>query len=85
MSDCIPGSIVHICIIDGAVKLVVRRYLPHAAQTDPFAQYCDFPAKTFSPALDETLTTIPLDNVECHFAQYLFSDKMGVLPLTDSW
>ena len=89
MHDCIPGSIVHICSIDGLVRLVVRRYLPYAGfsegQLDPFTQYCDFPAKTFSPVLDEAVTIIPLEHIECHFAQFLFSDKLIVCALTDLW
>ena len=85
MKESVPGCIQYICIVDGSVKLAVRQYLPCTSIVgqDPFARYYDFPAKLSSSDLDTTLIVIPMKYVGCHFAQYIISDKMVVLALSD--
>lgn len=83
-SAAIPGSIEYIYSINSAFRFAVRRYTPPVLiEPDPFAQWADFPARTWSSQMSKTLETVQIDWVYSHFARYqLSSDQIVVLSLS---
>ena len=80
MSSAIPGSIQYIYEVDGQLRFAVRRYSPPTLEgRDQFAQYPDFPARTWSTRGTGALEEVEVSWVFCHFAQYNISDAHVVV------
>ena len=79
-SAAIPGSIQYIYRLDGQLRFAVRRYSSPALETpDLFAQYPDFPARTWSTGSADALEEVEVAWVFCQFAQYSISDDYVVV------
>ncbi|KIN97523.1 hypothetical protein M404DRAFT_114097, partial [Pisolithus tinctorius Marx 270] len=72
----VPGTIKYIYGRDGVFVFAVLRYslLPHATESDPFAAYPHFPAKSYSSALSNHLETVESSWVVSHFARWAVAD-----------
>ncbi|KAE9391973.1 hypothetical protein BT96DRAFT_831255 [Gymnopus androsaceus JB14] len=61
-------------------RLLVRAHLPlPKASYDPFRIFPDFPAKTYSTQMKDSLHVVDLDNVVAHAARFDFSHNRSVL------
>ena len=76
-STLVPGSIQHIYTVGGKTFFAVRQYhRPSSIETDPFAQWPEFRAQTWSTNGDaDTLEEVHVPWVHSHFAQLAISDK----------
>jgi len=79
-NDLVPGSIRYIFRCQGRIAFAVQRQLPLQGQiTDPFAKWHHFPAKLYSPKLQEQLEIVELDWIFAHYARWNISDSLAVV------
>jgi hypothetical protein len=65
-----PGTIEYIFTDGGPLRFAVQRYLPaKLVGPDPFAQWADFPAKSWSTTLGEELKEVEVEWIMSHFAR----------------
>jgi hypothetical protein len=79
-NQLVPGSIKYIFSLQGRTAFAVRRQLPLTGNfIDPFAKWFYFPAKLYSPQLQEQLEIVELDSIFAHYARWDITDKLAVV------
>lgn len=76
----VPACIKYIFSKQGALALAVQRQRPApVGTTDPFTRYPYFPAKLYSSKLSNTLETVQVDWIMCHFVRWQLSSDLSVV------
>lgn len=76
----VPGSIKFIYESEGSWLFAVQRQRPlTVASTDPYAAYPHFPAKLYSPVLEEKLETVRVAWAVGHYARWTVSSEHAVV------
>jgi hypothetical protein len=79
-SNPVAACIKYVYSKHGIMTLAVERQLPSPVGTvDPFARYPYFPAKLYSCKLSDTLETVEVDWIMCHFARWQLSSRLSVI------